>query len=109
MSKVDSLAVRLIQFWTMTPKTRLASWLWAIIPSWWTIAKIAPFAFALWSLDILSRGDMGNGKTIVAITLMVCGFLASFGIMLFHDKVQKDEEQTKRTLEKWEEEEQKKK
>ncbi len=52
---------------------------------------------------------MGNGKTIVAITLMVCGFLASFGITLFHDKVQKDEEQTKRTLEKWEEEEQKKK
>ena len=89
----------------MATKSRLRSLLWAIIPSWWTIAKIAPFAFALWSLDILSRGDMGNGKTIVAMTLMGCGFLASFGIVLFHDKVRESEEQTKRTLEKWEKEE----
>lgn len=72
----------------------------AAIPSWWTIAKITPFAFTLWSLDIFMREDMGAGRVIVGLTLLGCGFLATCAIMLFHEKVQEGEERTKQTLEK---------
>lgn len=82
--------------------------LWAAIPSWWTIAKITPFAFTLWSLDILTREDlpnMGGGEVIVGMTLLGCGILATIAIMLFHEKVQEGEERTKQTLEKWQQRE----
>lgn len=71
--------------------------IWAIIPSWWTIAKIAPLGFAIWSIDIVSRWDAANSnqRALVAITLLVCGALASFGLVLWHEKVQESEIQTK--------------
>ncbi len=81
---------------------------WAVIPSWWTIAKITPFAFALWSLNIFMRPDlpdMGGGEVIVGMTLFGCGLLATVAIMLLHEKVQEGEERAKQTLEKWQQRE----
>ena len=77
----------------------------AVIPSWWTIAKITPFAFALWSLNIFMRPDlpdMGGGEAIVGMTLLGCGILASIAVMQYHEKIQEGEERAKQMLENWE-------
>jgi hypothetical protein len=79
------------------PLRALGIAIWAIIPTWWTVAKIAPLGLALWSLDIVSRWDVAtwDERSLVGLTLLVCGVLASFSIVLWHDKVLEDDRRTK--------------